>query len=102
MTANANKKEYHYDLLEKNRERVREQGSAINRTLKRLRSISDPELKIEVRRERDEDDITQQHVTLPTLRVVDQRLKLALEEADADRQSTPPSLKKKRWYRWED
>jgi methyl coenzyme M reductase gamma subunit len=97
MTASANKKEYHYDLLERNRERVREQGTAI----KKLRSISDPDVPVLVQRKRDETDITQQHVTLPAMRAVDQRLKIALEEAEAARDSSPPSAKKK-WYRWPD
>lgn len=102
--------EYHFDLESENRETVREQGTAINRSLKKLKKISSGSLPAVTERD---DEPTQQHVTIPAVRAVDQRLKAALEEAEeACRKSSQPppataeasgtAKKKKRWFGWKD
>lgn len=98
---------YHFALEAENRDTVRQQGSAINRALKRLKKISEPVLPAQ-KIERDEP--TQQIVTLPAVSAIDHRLQIALETADAERRKTdiPPApktgvtRKKKRWFRWPD
>lgn len=93
---------YHYAQLCENRATVREQGSAINASLKALKRLSTPDS------ERRDDD-TQQHITLPHAEVVNLKLRIALEKAKKERdKGTPskgtvrPKKRRKRWFKWDD
>jgi hypothetical protein len=95
--------EYHYALEEKNRATVRAQGTRINQSLKRIKKLaSNPEIPvIRLLRDVPDDEITQQHVTLPSPQAADRVLKTAIDAVEErTRQSLAPKKTSKRWFGW--
>lgn len=101
--------EYHYDLQRENRQTVRKQGTAINKSLKKLRSISSSKVPIPTAFTRG-DEPTQQHITIPHSEPEMCVLKEALVAAEAQcrKSDTPPAevstvrIRRKRWFGWKD
>lgn len=89
MTANAKGRVYHYDLMQRNRETIREQTAALNRTIQTLREVarSTPPPSAECAEES-----TRMGLCVPSFGEIDQRLKLALEAVEAEA-SLPPARK---------
>jgi hypothetical protein len=103
--------QYHFSLQQKNIDTVRQQGLAINNTLKKLKRISGQDFAAHEQTTRD-DEPTAQHVTIPIEKPVDLSLKDALEDAQAQcrkSEAPPPSnapkaaqTQRKRWFNWKD
>src|SRR5690348_6157709 len=94
---------YHYALETQNRETVREQGTQINKALKRIRRLtSNPSIPVvELLKEARDDEITQQHVTLPAVAPPNLALKKAIEKIEEERKAAEEP-KKKKWFGWDD
>lgn len=105
MADNDSPGRYHFNLERHNKEVVRDQATKINRSLKRIRTVS---LDVVEPVKHRNDEPTEPFVTAPEPKKIDETLRQALEEAEqACRVSSmPPPTKTpvttKRWYRWRD
>jgi len=86
MTANAKTKAYHYDLMERNRETIKEQAALLNRNMETLRAVakSIPPRSFGEPTE----EVQAAVVCLPAFNEIDQRLKQALESVEEERASS--------------
>lgn len=89
MTANAKGRVYHYDLMQRNRETIREQTAELNRTIQTLHEVarSTPPPSASCTEEG-----TRMGLCVPSFGEIDQRLKLAFDAVDAE-SMLPPARK---------
>ena len=88
---------YHYCLQRANKQRVKDQATQINQSLKRLKKVSSPDWPKVVEREP-----TEQFVTVPDPETADLTLYHAFEDAKQKYSASVPPKPRVRWFRWPD